>query len=190
MLTDLTLLPILIGMVAGLLALGLGLYLSRRIVRGSRAAAKALLVDARAEAESRERELLVAAQEKILGLQEDADRRERELDEREAAVEQRLRKADQTASELGRERKRVERMKTRTEDLEKAAQRAEEEASSAREKARQDLERVAGLTADEARRELIQGIEDEARASAARLVLRSRASIARASSTAGSSIAR
>ena len=56
-------LPIVVGVLGGGLALGAGLYAARRLVRRSRSAARALLADARAEADSRQKEILVAAQE-------------------------------------------------------------------------------------------------------------------------------
>ena len=89
---SLTLVPLSLGTLAGLLALATGAYLARRILARAKGTARVLLADARAEAENRKKEILVAAQERMLVQEEEAERRERDLDERESALEGKSRK--------------------------------------------------------------------------------------------------
>ena len=79
-------LPILIGVLAGLAAIGGGAYVARQFVTQARLGAARLLDDAKQDAENARKEILVTAQEKALALQEAADVRHREMDERDAAI--------------------------------------------------------------------------------------------------------
>ena len=96
------------------------------------------------------------------------ERREREVEEREAETESRARKLEKVASEQGRLRKQLERRRNELDQREKESHEAEVRALEQQQKATQNLERIAGLTAVEARSELIAGIEEEARREAAR----------------------
>ena len=165
----LTLLPLSLGILPGLLALATGLYFARRVLERARGTARVLLADARAEAESRKKEILVAAQERILVQQEEAERRERELEERDAGIERRLRKVESQAADLDRQRARAKRALDDAERKLSAASAAESRTVEALAEATADLQRIAGLTHDEARSELVRKIEDAARADADRL---------------------
>ena len=162
------LLLLLLGFLLGLGALGVGVYLANRTNSRARTVAEALLEDTRLEAENKQNEILVSAQERVLGLQEDSDRRDRELDERESALEKRSRELDRQQSELGRDQSKLKRRRTEIDRLEETAKQSEATARAAREKAQSNLERITGMSPEEARRELIAGIEAEARAEAAR----------------------
>jgi len=161
--------PLTIGAIAGLLALVVGVVLARRAVRRAKAQAGQLLRDARADAESHKKEILVAAQEKVLAQEEEYDRRERELEERESRMEARATKLNRDATELGQQRKRLERREADLERLHATAAETGAAAAADREQARQTLERIAGLSVSEARAALIAEIEDEAREEAGRL---------------------
>jgi ribonuclease Y len=165
---DQALLTLLLGILGGLAALSGSVILATRRMSRTRAEAGQLLAEAERDGEDRRREILVAAQEKVLSIEEDADRREREIEEREAETEQRTRKLEKIASEQGRLRKQLDRRRTELDQREADARRAEERATEQQRKATENLERIAGLTAAEARSELIAGIEEEARREAAR----------------------
>jgi ribonuclease Y len=165
----LNILPPLLGGLIGLAAVGGGVWLAARTTRRAREDAARSLDEAEREGEERSREALVAAQEKALVVQEESERREREIEESDAALEQRERSLGRTASEQGRDRKRLERERLALEKRDAAALEAESHAAELQKNARENLERVAGLTAAEARAELIANIEEEARREAAKI---------------------
>jgi ribonuclease Y len=166
------LLPLLLGALGGMAAVGAGLYLAERRNRRARETAQHILAEAERDGEHRQREIVVAAQERALASEEEFEHREREIEEREASLEQRSRKLDRLASEQARQRKQVERRRDQVAERESAVDRAQQEVQSLRQTAREKLEHVAGLTAAEARSELIASIESEARREAARVARR------------------
>jgi len=97
-----------------------------------------------------------AATEEVRHFRNDLERREARIAEREGRIDAEMRRLDQTAEEIERARR----------DLE--AKRAEVERIEA--KQREALERAAGLTADQARSQLVAAIENEAKREAAVLV--------------------
>jgi ribonuclease Y len=166
---DSALLPIIVGTLAGVLFLALCLYFSRRILLKARESAETLLVDASTEAENRQKEILVAAQESALSFQEDSDRREREIEEREAGLEQRSRDLDRQINDARREGKSLQRRAREVESLEKKTKEISAKVEAEQERVLRDVQRIAGMTAEEARAELIREIEEEARGEASRL---------------------
>ena len=97
-----------------------------------------------------------AAKDEARRLRADIERREDRLTEREQRIEEAARKAEQRSADLD----------TRRDALDE--QRAELERVDAQRKA--ELERVSGLTADQAKAELISAIETQAKREAALLV--------------------
>jgi ribonuclease Y len=164
--------PLVLGLLAGGLALGVGVYLARRRSIAARDAAARLLSDAARDAENRGKEILVAAQEKSLAAEEELDRRDRDLDEREAMLDGRERRLAEDATKLDSERSRLERLAVETERTRERARGELHSAEIERAGARENLERVARLTFDEARAEVLSAAEAEARAEASRLARR------------------
>jgi ribonucrease Y len=107
--------------------------------------AAALAAEARRDAEAEAR----AAKEEARRLRTDIERREDRLGEREQRLDDLTRKADEKSAEL-------------------EARRAELDQLSADRQA--ELERVAGLTADQAKAELVAAIESQAKRDAVRIV--------------------
>jgi ribonucrease Y len=97
-----------------------------------------------------------AVKEEVRQLRGDLERREFRLAEREQRIDEEARKADQRASELDRVRQELD---ERRGDLDRLHSQH-----------RAELERVAGLTADQAKTELVAGIENQAKREAARIV--------------------
>jgi ribonuclease Y len=162
-----------IGLVAaGLIILG-AVFAARRITRqagdDARRLAEGIVDEARNEAEARVQSLLAAAQEKALAGEEEADRRERELDAREAEVETRARQRDGELAALDRQRKELERRQSAVAASEERTRQLQAAAEKDRGEARGALERVAGLTVQEAKAELLASIEAETRRDAAKL---------------------
>ncbi|MDX1632119.1 MAG: ribonuclease Y [Thermoanaerobaculia bacterium] len=165
--------------VALLAAGGYWLYLRRaakRVLARARRQAGKTLEEANRTVDAKIREAEIAAKEMLLQARselEETSRRERqELEERARELRNRresldlreTRLEDREESVLGRE----ERLDQREEEI---STRHREAAAHAEEK-RRDLERVAGLTVQQAREELKREIEDETRVEAARMMKR------------------
>lgn len=159
----------LIGALLGLALLVSGALLGRRALQRARDEAAQLLADARLDAQTHRTELLVAAQERSLALQEEADRREREIEERELRAEARAQELQQESSKLERQQKALSQRTEELERLHRSAGDAARRATELEQTARSTLERIAALTPDEARAEIMAAIEAEARAEAMRL---------------------
>ncbi len=154
---------------AGVAALLTGVGVARRRLSRAAEQARRLADDLRREAERERKEILVTAQEKALALEEQADRRERDLDERAAQVEERARNLQRVDAELARQRREVEQQAVALVAQRDAAAAAAAAAAAHEEAIRRKLEQTAGLTAAEARAELVAGIEAEARTEAERI---------------------
>lgn len=165
----LTLIPLLVGVLAGALALLVGLIYARRMVRSSRAKAEQLVRDATQDAGSRRREILVEAQESILARQEEIESREVELEKRESGAEELRRKVERESSELGRTRRQIERETAEVERLKREAAEAQQSARAKRDESHRRLEEIAQLTREQARQRVTDSIQGEAHAEAARL---------------------
>jgi ribonuclease Y len=173
-------LPSQIALIVGVLAaagLAVGaLVLARRITakakEDARRLADGIVAEARRDAETRAQELLAAAQEKALAGEEDNDRRERDLDAREAKIETLTRQRESELAAVERQRKDVERRQNALAASEERARQLLVSAEAERAEARGALERIAGLTVDQARSELLASIEAEARREAAKLARR------------------
>jgi ribonuclease Y len=176
------LLPLLAGVAAGFgVALVFILFYTRAqrraansVLAVARTEAERLRADATREADAARAEVVLGAKMETLKLREDLDREiqrrreewerlERRADERTRAHERKIEEAD------GRDRalsKREEALAQR----ELSLRAREGEADRMAQEQRKKLERIAGLTAEDARREILQRVEDEARGQAAALV--------------------
>jgi ribonucrease Y len=176
------LLPLLAGIAAGF---GVALVFILLYTKAQRRAANNVLAVARTEAErirsdaTREAEaarsdVLLSTKMETLKLREDLDREiqrrreewerlERRADERSRAHERKIEEMD------GRERALSKREEALTQ-RELSLRAREGEADRMAQEQRKKLERIAGLTTEDARREILQRVEDEARGQAAALV--------------------
>src|SRR6266516_808284 len=151
-------LSLIAAVLAGVLAAGTAFYImGRRLL--SRAATVAATERERLLEEARQR-LALAAKEEVLqardALERDFSRRRLDLDKGEAALQQRAAAHEERDREL-------ERRDQKLLDRERALAGREQEA-------RTRLEQLAGLSAQEAKEELMRRLEDEARSEAAALL--------------------
>ncbi|HYT03259.1 MAG TPA: ribonuclease Y [Gemmatimonadales bacterium] len=154
-------LGIVTALLGGVLAAGAASYIAGRRVerRLAQAAARAAVVEGERLLEEARQRLVLVAKEELLrtreALEEEAARRRREQERREQAVEQRVGALEERERGLERRARALdERGQTlATRELE----------------ARARLEQIAGLTAQEAKQELLRRLEDEARGEAAAL---------------------
>jgi len=165
-------LALVLGALGGAVALVAGMLFARKSAADARRAAKRILEEARADASARAKEVLVSAQEKHLAVEEEADRREREIEGRETQLEQRAAEVEKTAQDVARRDKDVERRRAAVTRAEESTRASEEAAKNLREEAQRLLEKTAGLSALEARAELVAGIEEEARREATKVARR------------------
>ena len=129
--------------------------------------AKTLLQDAEREAESAKREALVEAKDEAHRLRQEAEaevkQRRGEIDKKEDRIVQREATLDSRADTLDRKEQTIENKETEL-------QKARTELDSLAQRARSELERVAGMTADDAKRILIEDIQEDAKRDAMVLV--------------------
>ena len=165
---------------AAILAVQIWVYVIRRRAGGIEADAEKksqqILEEARRDAESQVREAEISAKEKLLQARNEFEKvsrsRRSELESVERRLVQKEDNLDKRSEELSRrdqESSRLERQLTRREK--ELAERESELAKLAQEQ-RQQLEQVSGLTAQQAKDELIRALESEARNDAAHLVKR------------------
>jgi ribonuclease Y len=144
------------------------------ILSVARAEAERLRADGQREAETAKSDLLLTAKMETLKLREDLDReiqrRREEWERLERRAEERTRAHERRLEEIeGRERGAVHREEALTQ-RELNLRNREGEADRLAQEQRVKLERIAGLTAEDARREILQRVEDEARGQAAALI--------------------
>ena len=175
------LLPAAGGLVAGVL---LALLLSTVYLRARRRDAKALLADAETKAlaalttVAQEREQAKAAavlegKMEVLRHREEAERelvrRREEADRADRRAEEREKELGRRGEQLGQQEKTLAGRTLTCERTEAALKERESGIDGLIREQHTRLERIAGLTAEDARRELLQKVEDESRAQAAAL---------------------
>jgi ribonuclease Y len=132
--------------------------------------------DAERDAETRKKEALLEAKEKAHEILMDAEKQARQERQQAAALEQTLTRRESTLSER---QGAIERLEKELNTRERSVTEREKTANAASAKYEQlvamqqrELERVAGLTADEAKELLVKQMESEARHDAANLLKR------------------
>ena len=135
-----------------------------------------ILDDARKAAEAKVKEADLEAKEKLLQMRGDFDRQAQQRREEMKNAERRLqqkeenldRKTQQVDSRIGE----VERRDRALTEREQGVTRREEELGLLIEEQRRKLEQISGLTVEQAKQELIRGIENEAKLEAANIIKR------------------
>jgi ribonuclease Y len=163
---------IVIGLILGLAAgAGIG-YVVRKSMAEKEAdsaenRAKTLILEAQRDAEAAKREALVEAKDEAFRLRQEAESdlkaRRGEIEKKEDRIAQREATLDSRATTLDRKEQAID---TKEEELQKA--RADLDRIA--ERARTELERVAGMTAQDAKQGLVEQIEEDAKRDAMVLV--------------------
>lgn len=165
-------------MVSYAIAAGLGLvgfllgYLLRRFVaeakiRSAEEAARRILEDARKEAEAKKREAILEARDEAYRIKREA---EREIREQRAEIQRLERRIVQREESLDRKAEALERRERALAQKEQEVAKAREEVEALRREHRLELERIAGLTSEQAKEQLLREIEAEVRHEAAQLI--------------------
>lgn len=171
------LLTLVLGLSAGI---GLGVILKGRAaavrLRDAEAEAARIIAAAERDAETRRKEAVIEAKDKLYQARAEFEResrekrqeihnQERRLSQKEENLEKRMEAVEKRESEAARrERELLVR--------EKSVQEREERFEKGLREQRQMLEKIAGMTAEEAKRQLMMSMEDEARYEAAKTIKR------------------
>ncbi|MGE0553739.1 MAG: ribonuclease Y [Gemmatimonadales bacterium] len=143
------------------------------LIEGAERRAAELGKQATEQAESAKAAALVEARMETLKLREEGDRdlarRREEADRAERRLEDRERSLEKRNEELERQGRSLAGQQSTLAQKELGIEATRKEIDALLHEQRARLERVAGLSAEEARRELLQRVEDEARADAAAL---------------------
>jgi len=142
----------------------------------ARQSAERIVDDARKSSEARAKELNLEAKEKLLTLRSEFDKQAQQRRDEIKVVEKRLQQKEETVD------KKAQQLETRTAEVEqrdktlsgreKNVERREVELTELVEAQRHKLEQISGLTIEQAKNELIRGIENEAKLDAAHIIKR------------------
>ena len=154
-----------------IIALIIGAVIStivQRNMAGSRA--NAILDEARNEAEVLKKNKLLEAREEELKIvnaaEKQAGQRMQKIPQTESRLKQRELQLNQQQSENQRARNENEQTRTKLQDKLAAAEARQNELDSLKLKAQEELERVSGLSSEEAKEKLIENLKDEAKTAA------------------------
>ncbi|HET7434534.1 MAG TPA: ribonuclease Y [Thermoanaerobaculia bacterium] len=142
----------------------------------SRATAERIVNDANKSAAARVKEADLEAKEKLLQMRSEFDKQAQQRRDEIKVVERRLQQKeealDKKTQQLDSRMGEVEKRDRSLNDRERKVEARETELDELIEGQRHKLEQVAGLTVEEAKRELIRGIENEAKLDAANIIKR------------------
>ena len=138
--------------------------------------AERIVEDAKKQASSRVKEADLEAKEKLLQMRSEFDKqanvRREEMKNSERRLQQKEEALDKKTTQVESRIAEVEKRDKAIDQREKSVSAKENELQELIEAQRHKLEQVAGLTVEEAKRELIRGIENEARLEAANIMKR------------------
>ncbi len=139
--------------------------------RNARSAANIILDDARREAEVVKEKKILKAKEEEMKILSEAERTASQKIQKAQASESRARQREQQLNqqqgELTRKKKEIDAAKTALDAKEHLVNTRSEEVEQMRKNAQEELERVSGLSAEEAKEKLIESLKDEAKSAAA-----------------------
>jgi len=116
--------------------------------------------DAIKEAEAKKKEILLEAKDQVI---RDRNQQERETRERKAELQRYERRVFQKEESIDKKTAHLERIEQALADKEKICQEREDALTREEERYRSELERVSGLSSEEAKRLIIQNLESEAK---------------------------
>ncbi|MDI6871322.1 MAG: ribonuclease Y [Bacillota bacterium] len=164
--------PAVIGYVAGLaLAFGAGYFVEKKAAEAKVAQAKdvarEIVAEAQREAEAKKREAILEAKEELLRGRNDL---EREVRERRAELQRMEKRLLQKEEALDRKSEQFERKEEALAQRERELDQRREELARLQKEQRAELERLSGLSTDEAKQLLLKEVENEIRYEAALLI--------------------
>ncbi|MDR1575184.1 MAG: ribonuclease Y [Treponema sp.] len=133
----------------------------------SEQSAERIKQDAIKEAEAKKKEILLEAKEQVI---RERNQQERETRERRAELQRYERRVVQKEETIDKKTAQIERTAQQLADRERACQDREDTLSKEEERYRAELERISGLSVEEAKALIIQSLENEARHDAQALI--------------------
>lgn len=159
------------GVIAGYLAFRSGVEHRKKIAEGklgsAEAEAKAIIDRAKKEGESKKRELLLEAKEENHKQRQEFDK---EIKDRRNEISRQERRIQQKEENLDKKNDNVEAKEAALAKKDKALDAAREEIEEVKKKQLEQLEKISGLTVEEAKSYLLQNIESEVKHEAALMV--------------------
>lgn len=157
--------------IAAVAALALGIICTIIVLRSmSRSRAKTIIEEAEAEAEVMKKNKLLEAREEELKILSDAEKqaaqRLQKAQSTESKLKQRELQLNQQQSENQRARNENEQTRAKLNDQIAALEARQGELDTLRHKAQEELERMSGLSSEEAKEKLIESLKDEAKTAA------------------------
>ena len=156
-----------VGAVAFLLGFFLRKSVAEARIQSAEVAARKIVEEAAREAEAQKREAVVEAKDEAFRLKREA---EREIREQRAEIQRLERRLVQREENLERRGEVQEKRERLIAQKEQEVAGAREEADALREHQKAELQRISGLTAEEAREQLLRQVGDEARGDAAAVI--------------------
>ena len=161
------LIPILVGVIVLAIGGGAGYIARQRLVDSKLKSVELQIKDQFEEAEAKKTKILVEAKEESLSLKDETERELRKRQNRMTQREERLQKRQEVLDKrLESVDKRERTQNRRQSELDKKAN----ELTNIEEQRLQELERVSGMTQDEAKNELLRGVEETARVDMGRVL--------------------
>lgn len=162
---------IILGLIIGVV---IGRYLLRKVFRKQEIAvqnkAKKILKEAEQDAEHLKKNRLLEAKEKYLQLksehEKEINQRNNTLNQRENNLRQKEQNANQRLEKINREGQDLENQKKNLERLVELNQKKQEEVENLKNQQIVQLESIAGLSAEDARNQLVDNLREEARTKA------------------------
>ncbi len=136
-------------------------------VDGAEAKARTIIDEALTEAENKKREALLEAKEENIKARADLDK---EIKDRRAEAQRNERRLQQKEEALDRKSDGLERKEQSLTSKEESLRKKQEEVSKLGEQRTQELERISGLTSEQAKEYLLKLVEDEVRMDSARII--------------------
>jgi len=156
------------GVLVVIIALGIGGFIgwiirknaSEKAIGSAEQEAKRMVDNAQTLAESKRRESIVVAKEEVMQIRNDA---EKEVRERRSEVQRLERRVTQKEETLDRKMESLERKEENLHRREDEAEKLRESLAAAVAKEKEELERVSGLSTEDAKQILLNSVEEEVR---------------------------
>ena len=138
---------------------------------GAKSKAKRILAEAEAQGEVMKKNKLLEVKEKFLNkkaeLEKEVAARSQKLQQAESRIKQRELQLNQQQSENQRKRNEIEAIKTNLDNQLQIVNQKQEELDTLQKQERERLEAISGLSADDAREQLVESLKEEAKTQAA-----------------------
>ena len=164
-----------ITIIIGLVALLLGSVITFFIIKNlDLAKSKSLLKDSEKEAERIKKEKILQAKEKFIELKSQHDKsineKNREFNKSQNRVKEKETKLNQRLGEMNRKEKDLTEEKSTLEKQKSIVAKKQEDLDSNKQKQIQQLEEISNLSAEEAKKELVETLKDEAKTEALTII--------------------